>query len=569
MAAIGLGLALAVSVIAVPTGNAAKVQVSKSGGEATMLISDPMAQYCPSDDGGNGSLHTFRMVYEPLLEQTAGGKLVPYLATSVTSTDNRVWTIKLRTGIKFHDGTDFNADAVYMNMMVQRNLGALLGLKIAANLKGGFSGNVLDVSKVDATTVRVTLFKAQRDWPESLYASGRNSMLAPSQLKGTTCSTVPVGTGPFKISGASTTAQTVFVKNENYWRKDAAGEQLPYLNKITVKYVVESSQRSVAVRANKSTATGFSSSVGSKQVAAIQKNGKLRVLKTPAEYFTTLWLNSSIAPFNNKNCRIAAAYAADPVKTAKIGTRGLDTPLTGLFAKGSKMYVKSPYSFNLVQARKFFGLCKSELKETSVKVEIPAGVDSASKDYVQLSANQLKAAGFDATVAQMLTAVQIKRAFSDNNLQVNTLQVMEGLNTSYWNTTFLKSSTAATGSPLKASLDKAVPSVPALGGLGLGTGYSIAIWPLLNLTKHKIAAIDTAFFDAQGAANDATMKAKLREGVKIVQDEALAIGNSALTYYYVTSPNIKGIEDYRLLTGARPQLVSNWGFMWTTAYLSK
>ena len=168
----------------------------------------------------------------------------------------------------------------------------------------------------------------------------------------------------------------------------------------------------------------------------------------------------------------------------------------------------------------------------------------------------------------MLTAVQIDRAFSLNNLQVNTLQVMEGTTTSGWNTTFLKSSTAAADTPLTGILNKALPSVPGVG-IGLGTLYSARIWPLLNLTKHKNPAITQAFFDAQAATDDATMNTKLKEGVKLVQDEALAIGGSALTYYYVTSPKIKGIEDFRLLEGAKTQKVSNWGFMWTTAYLTK
>jgi hypothetical protein len=186
-----------------------------------------------------------------------------------------------------------------------------------------------------------------------------------------------------------------------------------------------------------------------------------------------------------------------------------------------------------------------------------------------LSANQLNAAGFTASVEQMLTAIQIDRAFTKNNLQVNTLQVMEGVNTSGWNTTFLKTSTAAADTPLTGVLNKAVPSVPAFGGLPLGSVMAAKIWPLLNLTKHTNAAITQAFFDAQAAADDATMNAKLKEGVKIMQDEALALGGSALTYYYVTSPKIKGIEDYRLLEGAKTQTVSNWGFMWTTAYLTK
>ena len=561
---IGLGLALAVSTVGVTGSSAATGPVR--GGNVTVLIGDPMNQYCPNDNGGNGSLHTFRMVYEPLLEQTAGGKLVPYLAESVTTTDNKVWIIKVRPGIVFSDGEKLDAANVIKNLTVQRGLGALLGSKAKqATLKGAFAGNILNVEPVDAMTVKITLSVAQRDWAETLYASGRNSMLGTAQLmSGTTCSSVPIGTGPFKVEGTSTANETVFVKNPLYWRNAPDGKALPYLDKITVKYVSEAAQRSTAVRTTKSTATAFTSSTGAKQVAAIKKDGKVKLYTSPAEYYTTLWFNTKIAPFNQKNCRVAAAYALDPVKTAKIGTKGLDTPLDGLFAKGSLMYVKSPYQFNLAKAKAAFALCKADLAVAKVSVAIPAGVDSAAKDYAQLSVNQLKAAGFDATVEQMLAADQIARAFgSPGTLQVNTLQIMEGKNTSAWNTTFLKSSTNPPGSLAAAALDAAVP-----GGL-IGTQFKAGIWPLLNLAKHSNTAIDAALFAAQAATDNATMKAKLREGVKLFQDEAYAVGGSALTYYYATSPNIKGIEDFRLLGGARTQLVSNWGFMWTTAYLTK
>ena len=568
---IGLGLALAVSTVGVTGSSAATGPVR--GGNVTVLIGDPMAQYCPSDNGGNGSLHTFRMVYEPLLEQTAGGKLVPYLAESVTSTDNKVWTIKVRPNIKYHDGTSLDAANVIANLMVQRGLGALIGSKAPmAQLKGAFAGNILSVDAVDAMTVKITLSVAQRDFAETLYASGRNSMLATSQLmSGTTCGTVPVGTGPFMVQGVSTANETVFVKNPLYWRNAPDGKALPYLDKITVKYVPEAAQRSTAVRTTKSTATAFTSSTGAKQVAAIKKDGKVKLYTSPAEYYTTLWFNTKIAPFNQKNCRVAAAYALDPVKTAKIGTKGLDTPLDGLFAKGSLMYVKSPYSFNLAKAKAAFALCKADLAVAKVSVAIPAGVDSAAKDYAQLSVNQLKAAGFDATVEQMLAADQIARAFgSPGTLQVNTLQIMEGKNTSAWNTTFLKSSTNPAGSLASAGLNAAVPNMgAAYGGIGMGTLFKAKIWPLLNLTKHSNTEVDAKFFAAQAATDNATMKTNLRAAVKIIQDEAYAIGGAALTYYYATSPNIKGIEDFRLLGGARTQLVSNWGFMWTTAYLTK
>jgi len=314
------------------------------GGEVTILISDPLAEYCPSNNGGNGSLHTFNMVYEPLLQMTQGGKLVPYLAESVTSTDNKVWTIKVRSGIKFHSGEALDATAVIANLTVGRNLGFLpkavggpgFPYKTdSVGLKGAFSGNVADVKALDAMTVQVTLALPQRDYPEYLYASGRNSILAPSQLAqgiAGTCSTKPIGTGPFMIDAVSTSNEAVFKANPNYWRKGADGKPLPYLSKITVKYVSEGAQRMNALRSGTAQMAAFTSSVGAKQVKSGLANKSLTLYKSPAEYYTTSWLNTSIEPFKHKSCRLAWAYGFDNKTLAKVGSQGLDTPLTGLFA---------------------------------------------------------------------------------------------------------------------------------------------------------------------------------------------------------------------------------------------
>jgi peptide/nickel transport system substrate-binding protein len=543
------------------------------GGEVTILIGDPMAEYCPSNNGGNGSLHTFNMVYEPLLQMTQGGKLVPYLAESVTSKDNKVWTIKVRSGIKFHSGEALDATAVIANITVGRNLGFLP--KIAGGpgfpfkldsvaLKGAFAGNIADVKALDAMTVQVTLTLPQRDYPELLYASGRNALLAPSQLAqgiAGTCSTKPIGTGPFMIDGVSTANETVFKANPNYWRNGADGKPLPYLSKITVKYVSEGAQRMNALRSGTAQMAAFTSSVGAKQVKSGQANKSLTLYKSPAEYYTTAWLNTSIEPFKHKSCRLAWAYGFDNKTLAKVGSQGLDTPLTGLFAEGSKMYVKYPYTFDLNKAKAEFKKCQTDTGKTDIAFTVPAGTDSAAKDYAQLVVNQLKKVGFNASVEQMLTAVQIDRVFASNNLTNNGLQVMEGRNTTYWNSTFLKST----------STDCAVHpfgTVAAYKAAGLD-GFCKSVFPLLNLTRHQDATVNQAFRDAQAASSDAALAAGMKKAVKKFQDEAYAVPNAALTYYYYTSNKVKGIEDFRLINGAKTQTVFNWGFLWNTAYLEK
>jgi len=458
-----------------------------------------------------------------------------------------------------------------LNITVSRNLGFLPkaaggpGFPYKTDsvaLKGAFGGNIADVKVINALTVQVTLALPQRDYPELLYASGRNSMLAPSQLaQGVTgtCATKPIGTGPFMIDGVSTSNEGVFKANPNYWRNGADGKPLPYLSKITVKYVSEGAQRMNALRAGSAQMAAFSSSIGAKQVKSGLANKSLTLYKSPAEYYTTSWLNTSIEPFKHKSCRLAWAYGFDNKTLAKVGSQGLDTPLTGLFAEGSKMYVKYPYSFDLVKAKAEFKKCQADAKKTDISFTVPAGVDSAGKDYAQLVVNQLKKVGFNASVEQMLAAVQIARVFALNNLTNNGLQVMEGRNTTYWNSTFLKST----------STDCAVHPfgiVPAFASL---KGFCNTVFPLLNLTRHQDATVTQAFRDAQAATTDAALARGMKKAVKKFQDEAYAVPNAALTYYYFTSNKVKGVEDFRLINGAKTQTVFNWGFLWNTAYLEK
>lgn len=395
---------------------------------------------------------------------------------------------------------------------------------------------------------------------ERAISPADHSILAPSQLAqgiAGTCSTKPIGTGPFMIDGVSTANEAVFKANPNYWRKGADGKPLPYLSKITVKYVSEGAQRMNALRSGTVQMASFTSSTGARQVKSGLTNKSLTLYKSPAEYYTTAWLNTSIEPFKHKSCRLAWAYGFDNKTLAKVASQGLDTPLTGLFAEGAKMYVKYPYTFNLAKAKAEFKKCQTATGKKDVTFTVPAGVDSAGKDYAQLVVNQLKKVGFKPSVEQMLTAVQIARVFALNNLTNNGLQVMEGRNTTYWNSTFLKStSTDCTKHPFG---NKASPL----------NSFCVGVFPLLNLTRHQDATVTQAFRDAQAASSDAALTKGIKRAVKKFQDEAYAVPNAALTFYYFTSNKVKGIEDFRLINGAKTQTVFNWGFLWNTAYLEK
>ena len=116
-AGVALAAAIAVSTVASTANAASKPRAATYGGDVKVAIFDTLPGFCFANNPANSSLMVHRTFYETLFEKTIGGDFVGLLAESATpAADLKTWTIKLREGIKFHDGTDFNADAVKANL---------------------------------------------------------------------------------------------------------------------------------------------------------------------------------------------------------------------------------------------------------------------------------------------------------------------------------------------------------------------------------------------------------------------------------------------------------------------
>ncbi|MFN5841143.1 MAG: ABC transporter substrate-binding protein, partial [Acidimicrobiaceae bacterium] len=186
----------------------------KYGGEITMLIDGNIAGHCFANALPGGPLGASRSIYESLFERSSTGKYVGYLAKSATSTDNKVWTIALREGIKFSNGEEFNATVVKQNIDIGR--GALVPSRTYASTGIGVNANILTVDVVDNLTVKVTLDRPDNDFLGLMYRAGRYVMRAPAQIANrATCSTNPIGTGPFMLQSFKPDEQIV-VRNPNY-----------------------------------------------------------------------------------------------------------------------------------------------------------------------------------------------------------------------------------------------------------------------------------------------------------------------------------------------------------------
>jgi peptide/nickel transport system substrate-binding protein len=167
--------------------------------------------------------------YETLYMRTGTGEFLPHLAASdaVPNADGTEWTVTLRPGITFHDGTPLDADALL-------EMGALWDEGRFATLGEG----VETTSKVDDLTVTYNLHDPDPAFVSTL-AGRRGAAFSPAAARafGDSAGENPVGTGPFVFQSWTRDSQLVATRNPNYWQDG------PYLDKITFRVLVDVNSR--------------------------------------------------------------------------------------------------------------------------------------------------------------------------------------------------------------------------------------------------------------------------------------------------------------------------------------
>jgi peptide/nickel transport system substrate-binding protein len=316
VAALGAGLALVAAACGGGGGGAGGGGAQKGvpqdkgrpvlGGSVTYgLEAETLGGFCPpSAQLAAGGIQVFQALYDTLTVPNDKGEYVPYLARSVEhNADYTQWTIVLRDGITFHNGSPLNAEAVKLNLDRFRR-GTLFQFVFP---------DVSDVTVVDPMTVRVTTKRPWVAFPAALWATGRLGMAAPEQLNDeATCSRNPIGTGPFRFQEWTPNDHLTAVKNPNYWQKDKFGNQLPYLDSITFRPVPDESQRVNGLKAGD---LDIVHTDDGQQISRLRNDveaGSVKMLETDraAEIAHTM-LNAGKPPFDNLNARLAVAHAAD------------------------------------------------------------------------------------------------------------------------------------------------------------------------------------------------------------------------------------------------------------------
>ena len=269
-------------------------------------------------------------VEERLFDMDAKGNQVPELALSAKqSKDGKSWTIVLRKGVNFHDGTPFNADAVVGHW--QRLL----------DPKNKFFGAsafepIESVKKVDDFTVRFDLkypwapFKGVLTSPQSFAAY----IASPKALQGDTQNRAPVGTGPYMFKEWLANDRLTVVRNPNYWRKGKA-----YLDSVVFRPMPDMQTRFSSLQ------SGEIDVIQTDRGASILQARDDRSLKVYANDSTgpyNFLLNASKPPLNDLRVRQALAHAWNQELLIKADYKGTlpfaKDPFGGVLSCGDSAY---------------------------------------------------------------------------------------------------------------------------------------------------------------------------------------------------------------------------------------
>lgn len=277
--------------------------------DAVIAVASTFTTMDPYDANDTLSQSVAKAFYQGLFGFDKDMKLQNVLAESYqASSDGLTYTIKLRSGVKFQDGTDFNAEAVKAN--IDRASNPDNHLKRYNLFK-----YVASTEAVDPTTVKITLKQPFSAFINNL-AHPAAVMISPTALKkyGKDIGFHPVGTGPYEFV---TWNQTDFVKVkkwDGYWKKG-----YPKLDSITFRPVVDNNTRAAMLQTGEAT---FAFPVPFEQAKLLQGNSKLDVVTTPSIMQRYISLNVTQKPFDNPKVREALEYAINREALVKVAFAG-------------------------------------------------------------------------------------------------------------------------------------------------------------------------------------------------------------------------------------------------------
>ncbi len=392
--------------------------VPKRGG--TLVISwgglEPQALYVPGG-GGSAPFQTSTKILERLLKLDSDLTFQPALAESVTaSADFKRYTLKLRQGVKWHDGHDFTADDVVFNTLEHwKAISAGIALKslTAAQAVDPYTVTLDFAVPVPEFFLKSTLAgQYQLVLPKHLYA-GQEILTNPLNNR-------PVGTGPWKYGNWVRGSYVEYARNEHYW-----GQGQPWLDKLIVRWWGDTASRTAALETGE-LHVGYSNPVPAREIDRLVKTGKV-VLDTRG-YENSAWtvsveFNQRRDNVKRREVRQALLHAIDRqfiINTIYFG-RG-KAAVSPIFSSNAFFFTDDVprYDFDPEKAKQLLdqaGLPEKDGKRFSVNLLAAAWFEENAKlgQYLKQALNDV---GIDVRLDSVDRATALKRIYSDYDYDI-------------------------------------------------------------------------------------------------------------------------------------------------------
>ncbi|RHW41726.1 ABC transporter substrate-binding protein [Neobacillus notoginsengisoli] len=264
------------------------------------------------------------------------------------SDDSLTYTFKLVKGVKFHDGTDFNAEAVKYNF--ERWAGGNAEKFPYYTMFGGYKGDaghvIKEIKVVDEHTIQFNLTRPQATFLVNL-AMTCFGIASPAALEkyGDDFRKNPVGTGAFKFVEWKENDTITLEKNADYWKKG-----YPKLNKVIFRVIPENTARLNALKTGE---IDLMDGLNYAEVDQVTSDDKLQLIERPSMNIGYLGMTVNRKPFDNKLVRQALNHAVDKESIIKAFYAGMAEPAVNPMPTAIKGYNEDiePYPYDLEKAK--------------------------------------------------------------------------------------------------------------------------------------------------------------------------------------------------------------------------
>lgn len=361
----------------------------KRGGTLKMGLESDFNSFSPATGQfDTAGLMYASTVFDTLMAVDAEGNAQPYLCESLTpNADKSVYTMTLRQGVKFHDGTPLTSKEV---------VNAIQAVQKAA-LTGAALINLDTVSASDAMTV---VFKTKTPWPAfPLYLTGQLGYVpSPKTLASDAGGMHPVGTGPFVFAEWVPGSHFYATRNPSYWRQG-----LPYLDRVEYNTISDATSRENSLQAGTIDIMHSSDSINLRDLKG----------KSSVQYLTDagntvgepsmdmVMINTAQAPVSDLRVRQALAYAVDRKTYEQVINFGLYEAALGLFP-GNPTYAASSSSYPKFDLAKAKSLVQAyEADKGKLAVDYQTTNTARAADTAQFLQQQWQAAGITVNIKQV------------------------------------------------------------------------------------------------------------------------------------------------------------------------